>query len=444
MTVRVRRVLALALLCGFSAIAEIRPLTILHTNDLHARLSPLENGHGGFAYLASLIRRERSGCSQCILLNAGDLVQGTPVSTIFHGLPVFQVANLLGFDAATLGNHEFDYGWPQVRTFLQTAKYPVVTANLVDERGRLFTEKPYVILNVNGLRVAVIGAMTDTLKDLTTPNLLGDWHTIPFVAAARKYAAEVKDKSDLVVLLAHIAPVEETRFLQEAPEFNVVISGHAHGGIEQAIVRDGRVLVRVKGYGEQLGRLDLTVDTEKKALASWRWQALSVDSTTIAPAPDVAALVKRWEDEVTARVDQPLAVTQRAFAKPEVKRIIERALRDQTGADFAWMNPGGVRDTLPQGQLLVRHIWNIMPFDNRVVVGTFKGRDLPPKVAAGRVLDPDKDYTLAVSDFTAANQGTAENLGTQGLLFPHDVGLMRDILIDWFRKQKVIEAPPAN
>lgn len=103
------------------------------------------------------------------------------------------------------------------------------------------------------------------------------------------------------------------------------------------------------------------------------------------------------------------------------------------------MNQGGVRDTLPQGQLLVRHIWDIMPFDNRVVVGTFKGRDLPAKVTAGRTIDPDKDYTLAVSDFTAANQGTPENLGTTGLKFPHDVGLMRDILVDWFRKQKTIE-----
>src|SRR5581483_11156971 len=113
MTFRIRRVLAAALLLCAAAAAETRPLTILHTNDLHARLSPLENGHGGFAYLATAIRRERANCAACILLNAGDLVQGTPVSTIFHGLPVYEVANLFHFDVATLGNHEFDYGWPQ-------------------------------------------------------------------------------------------------------------------------------------------------------------------------------------------------------------------------------------------------------------------------------------------------------------------------------------------
>ena len=441
MKYRVRTLLALLLLCCAPSAAEIRALTILHTNDLHARLSPLENHNGGFAYLAAAIRRERTGCAECILLNAGDLVQGTPVSTIFHGLPVYEVANLLGFDVSTLGNHEFDYGWPQVRKFMQTANYPVVTSNLVDAQGRLFTDKPYVILKVNGLRVAVVGAMTDTLDTLTTPNLLGEWHTIPFIAAARKYAAEVKDKSDLIVLLAHIAPAEETRFLQEAPELSVVVSGHALSGLQQAIVKDGRVLVRVKGYGEELGRLDLQVNTDTKSLVSWKWKALPIDSTSIQPAADVAALVKHWEGEVAARVDQPLAVSQKAFTKPEIKRLIERALRDETGADFAWMNQGGVRDALPKGQLLVRHIWDIMPFDNRVVVGTFKGREIPAKVVGGRAIDPDKEYTLAVSDYTAANQGTGENLGTSGLQFPHDVGLMRDILVDWFRKQKVIEAP---
>src|SRR4051812_41069687 len=144
-----RRLLVCLLFVCFSGLAEVRTLTILHTNDLHARISPLENGSGGFARLAAVIQRERTGCTDCIVLNAGDLVQGSPVSTIFHGLPVFEIANLLGFDAATLGNHEFDYGWPQAQKFMQTAKYPMVTANLANSDGKAFT-KPYVILKVNG------------------------------------------------------------------------------------------------------------------------------------------------------------------------------------------------------------------------------------------------------------------------------------------------------
>ncbi len=181
----------LLLACGILA-AEVRTLTILHLNDLHAHISP-ENGRGGFAYLATAITRERANCIDCILLNAGDLVQGSPVSTIFHGAPIYELANLLGFDAATLGNHEFDYGWAQARNFTETARYPIVTANVVNAAGMTLTPKAYVILKVNGLRVAVIGGMTDTLKSLATPNSLGEWHTTPVVAAVRKYAAELQE-----------------------------------------------------------------------------------------------------------------------------------------------------------------------------------------------------------------------------------------------------------
>jgi 2',3'-cyclic-nucleotide 2'-phosphodiesterase (5'-nucleotidase family) len=218
-----------------------------------------------------------------------------------------------------------------------------------------------------------------------------------------------------------------------------MVTGHAHRGMPQAMTQDGRVLVRVKAYGEELGRLELKIDTEKKAPVSWEWKRIPIDSTKIQPDAEVARLVKRWEDEVTARVDRPMAVSKRDFTRSEVKKLMEQAMREESGADFAFMNQGGVRDILPKGQLKERHVWDIMPFDNRVVVGTFKGRELPAVVVGERKVEADREYTLAVSDFTAANQETAENLRVKGLEFPRDVGLMRDLLIDWFQKKKVVE-----
>jgi 2',3'-cyclic-nucleotide 2'-phosphodiesterase (5'-nucleotidase family) len=103
------------------------------------------------------------------------------------------------------------------------------------------------------------------------------------------------------------------------------------------------------------------------------------------------------------------------------------------------MNLGGVRDTVPKGRLLVRNIWDIMPFDNHVLIGRFKGRDLPAVVLGGRKVAADHVYTLAVTDFTAANQATQENLRTTGLKFPRDAGLLRDVLLDWFRKKKQLD-----
>ena len=106
----------------------------------------------------------------------------------------------------------------QVRKFIQAANYPVVSSNIVDAQGRLFAPKPYVILKVNGLRVAVLGAMTDILATLSTPKLLEQWHTMPVVDTVRKYAAELRAQSDLVVLLAHITGEEENRSSSPCPK----------------------------------------------------------------------------------------------------------------------------------------------------------------------------------------------------------------------------------
>ena len=83
-----------------------------------------------------MIRQERQGCRSCLLLNAGDLVQGSPVSTMYRGLPVYEIANLFGFDVSTIGNHDFDYGWQRLREFMKTARYPMVSANVSDETRR--------------------------------------------------------------------------------------------------------------------------------------------------------------------------------------------------------------------------------------------------------------------------------------------------------------------
>ena len=436
---RPRRIMVLLLAAAACLAGQTRPLTILHTNDLHARLLPLEGGRGGFAQLAAVIRQEREGCGSCLLLNAGDLVQGSPVSTMYRGLPVYEIANLFGFDVSTMGNHDFDYGWQRLREFMKTARYPMVSANVADERGALLAKKPYVVRKVGGLRVAVIGIETEQLGSLTTPKLLGPWRVMPIAAAVRRYAEEARRKADLVVLLAHLTPAEEQQLLAGAPEVPVIVSGHTHHGIPAAMERDGRVLVRAKAYTEELGRLDLQVDTKTKRVASWKWRAIPVDARAVKPAPDVVKRVEHWEREVSKQVDVPVAESRRDFTKAEVRALMEAAMRERLGADFAFMNFGGVRDVFPRGRILARHVWNIMPFDNKVVVGRFKGSRLPEAATRGAAVDPDREYTLATSDFSAANQGSATELRATGLVFSTEGPLLRDVLLEWVKAKKVLE-----
>jgi 5'-nucleotidase / UDP-sugar diphosphatase len=417
--------------------ADLATLTILHTNDLHARLSPMENGRGGFARLAGVIRRERAGCTDCLLLNAGDLAQGTPVSTMFRGLPIYQIGNLLGFDASTLGNHDFDYGWTQTRKFVETARYPIVLANLVDANNAPFVP-PSVTLNVNGLRVAVIGLLTDDMPTLSTVKNMGPWHETSVFDSVRRLARELRQSADLVIVLGHVNVTEEAVILHMLPDAAIVVTGHAHNGMEAPLTEGNRALVRVKANGEELGRLEVVVDKESKSLVSWHWRRIPVDAS--APvASDVAEQVAHWEGEVTRAVDQPIGVSAHEFAKPEVKALMERIMRETTGSDLAFMNSGGVRDILPKGRLLARHAWNIMPFDNRIVTGRFKGSQLPKVVTEGKTIDPEREYTLAVNDFTAENQSAASQLNSRGLKFSSDGPLLRDAMIEWITKQKVVE-----
>ena len=162
---RFRRLISVLLLAAAAATAQqtLRSLSLLHVGDLHANLLPDVQDHGGFARLATAIRREQQGCTSCLLVNGGDLVQGTPVSTIYRGLPVFQIARLFHFQVSTLGNHDFDYGWERAEGFLKAGVSPIVSANVVDGAGHLFTRHGYVIRNVNGIRVAVIGALMGDL-----------------------------------------------------------------------------------------------------------------------------------------------------------------------------------------------------------------------------------------------------------------------------------------
>src|SRR5260370_30791871 len=116
--------------------AQTKPLTILHSNDLHAHLLPDDHDQGGVARLATAVRREKAKCAACLYLNAGGLVQGPPVSTLFHGTPVYEISNLLRSDVSTLGNHEFDYGWRGVQEFVRIARFPIVSATIVGQNGK--------------------------------------------------------------------------------------------------------------------------------------------------------------------------------------------------------------------------------------------------------------------------------------------------------------------
>jgi 2',3'-cyclic-nucleotide 2'-phosphodiesterase (5'-nucleotidase family) len=433
------RTALLLLVLFFSAVAQERQLTIIHTNDLHARFQPDANGLGGLSYVAAAIRKEMNGCSHCLLLDGGDMVQGTPVSTLFKGLPSYEVANLFGFHASAIGNHEFDYGIPQLRRFIRKARFPLLCANVVDPQGRLLA-RPYVIRRVNSLRVAVVGLLMEDLLSVTAADLVRPYRTLPVVDTVRRYARELSGQYDVLLVLGHLLPTDKAALLESAPEVHAIISGHDHGGVKEPVVKDGRPLVNLQAYGREIGRLDLFFDPSSRRIVRFHWRRIPVDSRQLAPAPDVATVVARWEKRVSAIVDVPIGEARKAWRPPELKLLMERAMAEEMKTDLAYMNRGGVRDILPQGQILARHVWNIMPFDNLLVIGRIRGADVPAQISNGRALDPAREYTLVTSDYVAKSAHERKLAGIPDYVqFGPPGPLLRDVLIAWIRKQRVLE-----
>lgn len=432
-------ILYCALATLLPAASSVRTLTILHTNDLHARFLPSDAKQGGFAEIATVLRDQRKGCTNCLTLDAGDLVQGTPVSTIFKGVPVYEVANKFGIDVSTLGNHEWDYGYANIGNFLKTAGFDIVSANVTGPDGRTLTARPWVVKKVNGLRVGVIGVlMNDLLEHYSTPDKIGPYKTKPAVVAIKEHLKKLRKKADMIVVLAHTSPEEAEQILKEIPEVSVVVNGHAHNG-QPALVKAGNgVVIRARGYGAEVGRLELSYDKKSRRLTETKWTKLAVDAS-VAPAPDVAQLVASWEARVAEMVDAPIGEARRDFTKEEMRTLIEKAMREQLGVDFAYMNLGGVRELFKPGVLRKRHVWNLMPFDNVMVKGKFKGSQLPETIRQRYQVDPEREYTFAVTDFTAATESAPGRPKSWGLTFSTDGPMLRDLLIEWVQKTKVIE-----
>jgi 5'-nucleotidase/UDP-sugar diphosphatase len=419
---------------------DIRALTILHTNDLHAQLLPTAEGLGGFAYLAAEVRHQREGCTSCLFLNAGDMVQGTPVSTIYNGAPVYQLANLLGFDAATVGNHEFDYGWQAVQGFARIAHFPLLSDNVHDANGHILTGKGYVIRNVAGVRVAIVGlVMGDLAGNYATPDAVGPWQAEPVVETIHRTARELQGRADLIVALGHLNVTEAATLLADAPEVSIAVVGHVHDGYAQMHQNGHRYAVEVKAYGVELGRLDVRFDLTKHEIVSAVWKHIPIDSTAIAPAPDVAKEVAKWEAKVSRIVDVPIGEAKHALSKEQLRPLVERAMAEATGADFAYITTGDIRAALPQGKFLARSIWNMLPFEDHVVVGSFKGRELPPVITARYPVEPDREYKVAVTQFLATNQASPSQLSATGLKFPVTGPKQRDAMLTWVSKKRIIE-----
>lgn len=278
-------VLSIVGVTPFAALASdrVERLTILHTNDVHSRIEPFPldggkyQGLGGVARRAELINTIRNTEKNVLLLDAGDMVQGTPYYNLYKGKPELELMSKMKYDAGTFGNHEFDNGIDGLDYMLQFANFPFVTANYnFDDTILKGKTKDYIILKRGGIKIGILGVGIE-LKGMVDPRLCSGVQYKDPVPIANVLAARLKHdyKCDIVICLSHLGykynndKVSDNVLAASTKNIDVIIGGHTHTFLSVPdIVKnlDGQpVIINQVGFaGINLGRLDFFFDKDSK------------------------------------------------------------------------------------------------------------------------------------------------------------------------------------
>lgn len=416
-----------------SSVADKASLVILHTNDFHGHIAEAGESAGA-ARIAAFFASERASNDNVLVLDAGDAVSGTPVSTLFSGVPIFEVMSAMRYDLGLLGNHEFDYGWRQIEKFKEAANFPLLGATARSPTGELLSDMPFKIVQRGELRIAVIGVLTDTTPRMISP--LGN-EGLGFaseVETLKVLVRELHPQVDLVVVLSHVGHQAEQRLAAAVPDIDVIVGGHSHTRVAEPLRIGNTIVAQAHEYGKAVGRLELQLLADGSVELLEGGLVTGVDLPAADPA--VAAVVAHWERQVAELVDYEIATASRLISEPELRNWMEQVLRERAGADLGYYNKGGVRDLIRPGPVTARMLWNIEPFGNSVVTMELTGAEVKTMLRANHdeaaiELDDARRYRVATNSFVGAH--TRKNLGDHVNL--QDLGvLVRDILIEAVRE----------
>jgi len=261
-------------------------ITILHTNDTHSQIDPLPAnnklypGRGGAARRATLVKRVRQENPHTLVLDAGDVFQGTPYFNFYKGEVEYRVMSLIGYDAATIGNHEFDNGVEALASAMRFAKFPLVSANY-DVKGTALEQyvRPYVVREVAGIRIGLFGLGISPVGLITPANFKGVTYNDP-VVASRTVVGELRgrERCALVLCMSHLGyypqpkpgEIGDSQVAAQVDGIDFIASGHNHKFMKEPV----RVLqpsgaetliFQVGKSGIFVGRVDFTLRAGKIA-----------------------------------------------------------------------------------------------------------------------------------------------------------------------------------
>lgn len=360
-------ILWLVLILAITVNAEKREIHILSVNDMHAQI-------GVFPQLAALIDSLRTEDPSLLVFSAGDNRTGNPLNDKYEisGYPMVALMNQVGFNGSTLGNHEFDVH--SLSRLIGLSNFRYICANVFSTDSAGIRTVPYQVFDVAGLKVGVIGVIQlgpQGIPGTHPDNLKGIWFT-PGMDEIRKYEWLSK-QCDVTILLSHLGYPDDQEMAKIFPWLDLIIGGHTHTQLKGDEVVNGVLLTQNKN---KFGRVTYTTITLEDGKIVDR-KAEYIDIKKYAKKNDlVAAMVDHFSDD--PKFKKVLATAETPFeAREELGCMMCDAFMAETGADIAVENPGGVRlESHPAGDITVRDVLEMDPFDNNAVILELTGEEI--------------------------------------------------------------------
>jgi 2',3'-cyclic-nucleotide 2'-phosphodiesterase (5'-nucleotidase family) len=440
-----------------------RQITILYTNDEHGWMEST-GATGGAAEMVGLWRsaEDYSDDAPILILSGGDMWTGPAISTWFQGESMLEVMNAMGYDAAAIGNHEFDFKVEGLEARLAQSDFPFLSANIREKAGGGIPDfaLPYIVREVNGIQVGLIGLTTTSTPTSAFPDYVEDYDFIPYEDALEDVVPQVKEEgAELIIVIAHICYHEIQTLAATAAELGIAVMGGGHCHERFAEMVGDMAIIESGDWLQAYAKVDITFDIDADAVVSMK---VSTHNNAGGTAdPDVAALVEQWSDQEDAALSEVIGYTDSDIRRssPAMHNMVTDAwLAAFPLADISATNRGGFRQDIPAGDITLGTIVGVLPFENAIVELNLTGvqvidyiEDEYPVVGGmttiggyfhgdGTPLAFDSTYLVLVTDYMYSSSDT--------LLSVYDpdayaTGInWREPVIDWIRVKNTSIADP--
>jgi len=361
--------------------ATVADLIIFYTNDEHGWLVPTDETDGA-AGLAGLWKNQENykPDGPFMVLSGGDMWTGPAISTWFKGEPMVEVMNALNYDAAAIGNHEFDFKIDALKANIKKSNFHLLSANMREKSSGNIPDfvQPYLIKEVNGVKVGIVGLSNTDTPFTTFPAHVADYNFISYQTALEEVVPQMKNEgAELIVVAGHICSHEMRALVPKAKALGISVigGGHCHESVSEIV--DGVAIIESGSNFRNYVRLEISYDMESDKIT--RLVPTLVRNENSQPDSILAGIVSKWQDKLGDQLSQVIG-----YVDPTIERrsnemnnmITDSWLVSFPQADVSITNTGGIRQSIPAGDISLETIVGLLPFENTIYELDMPGNEL--------------------------------------------------------------------